>query len=77
MRSSEILTALARYRLLTIDTAHKLLAPDESRKEVERAFAVEKSRGNITAHKLRGRTLYYQLSLKACRELGLPDRRAE
>jgi hypothetical protein len=78
LRSSDLLPALARYRLLTIDAAHKLLAPDETRKEVERAFAVEKRRGNIVAHQIRGlRAHYYQLSLKAARELGLPDRRAE
>lgn len=77
MQSSRLLKAIARYRLITVDAAHQLLAHEETRKEVERAVEVEKRHGNIAAHPLYGRTLYYTLTAKACRELSLPEKRSQ
>lgn len=64
-------------RLLTKKTARPLLAPDQSEKEVDRAFSREMKIGSITQHHFVGREHYYIQSLEYCRTHSLPEERAE
>lgn len=88
LQSTSIHDLIFRHRLLDIDSAHALLAPEQSRKEFERIFEVEKRHGNIAGYpfrsrdddtaggSLRGRKQYYLPTAKLCREWSKPEKRS-